>query len=390
MLEEVIIGEKRYLLVGTAHVSKRSKEEVEALVCVLRSDNVAIELCKDRMERIKGDNQMDDMDLGAIIKSGQGTMLMANFLLSSYQKRIGEQLGVRPGDEMRAGISMGEKLSIPISPIDRPINITLKRILRKMSFWEKIKGIGGLISSAFAGDDDKEEVSEEMVEALKHSPQDSLEMLGEEFPGIRKYLLDERDMYMAYKLQRVPGKEILAVMGAAHFEGVKKHLIAGDVTKADMDEISELPKKKHTASFIALGILIVFLAILSVIFFKNPLAGVENIVWWLILTCGLGGLGALIAGGHPVTILASIVGAPIGAALPFLSTGMISGFVEAKMRKPKGKDFNNLQTDIFKISRWWKNGILRIFLVFLLSSIGAAIGNIIGLSSILGSFFNSI
>lgn len=388
MLEELIIGAKKYILIGTAHVSKDSALEVKEVIERERPDNIALELCQGRLNKLKGDTTVEEMDLESVFKKGQGTMVIANLFLSSYQKKIGESLGVTPGAEMVAGIEIGEELGIPITCADRPVDITIKRVLGHLKLREKLKGFWAALNFFLSGDEEGEELTEETIESLKNKEgiADSLGMLAGEFPSVKKYLIDERDQYLAYKIGKTPGEVIVAVLGAGHLEGVKQHLIQEDVTREQIHEISQVPKKKRYLSYIGLGILLVFLGIIIYTFIQDPTLGASNVALWLVLTCGLGALGAIIARAHPLTVLASVVGAPIGAALPFISTGLISGVVEAKVRKPKGKDLANISEDIFVFRSWWKNGVLRIFLVFFLVSLGSAIGNIIGLKNVLEGF----
>jgi pheromone shutdown-related protein TraB len=314
---------------------------------------------------------------------------MANLLLSAYQKKMGDKIGIKPGAEMIAAIEESKNTGSLLKLVDRPIDVTLKRVTRQLGFIDKISMLASVLTYLFSKDE-VEEVNEATIESLKDSSVilDTINELGLKFPNVKKYLLDERDSYMAYKVSRIKGEKILVVLGAAHLEGVYEHLIADDVTKEEMKEISAIPKKKKYGHFIAGALLILVLVILVVTINQNPLEGATNIVRWLILTSCLGGIGAFIAGAHPLSILASMIGSPIGAASPVLSSGMIGALVEARLRKPQVKDFSLLGDDLFIIKRWRKNNLLRVFMIFFLASFGSAIGNIIGLKSIFTSFYN--
>lgn len=388
MIKKVTKDNKEIILLGTAHVSKASAVEVADNIKELQPDVVAIELCQGRFDNLNNDNKYENLDIGEVIKKGQALFVMANLLLAAYQKKMGDKIGIRPGAEMIAAIEESKNIGSKLKLVDRPIDITLKRVTRQLGFIDKISTLSSVLTYLFSKDE-VEEVNEETIESLKDSSVilDTINELGLKFPNIKKYLLDERDSYMAYKVSRIQGDRILVVLGAAHLEGVYAHLLADDVTREEMKEISAIPKKKNYGHFISFALLLLVLVVLVMTINHSPLVGATNIVRWLILTSTLGGIGAFIAGAHPLSILATMIGSPIGAASPVLSSGMIGAIVEARLRKPQVKDFSSLGEDVFNLKRWRKNNLLRVFLIFFLASFGSAIGNIIGLKSIFSSFF---
>ena len=52
----------------------------------------------------------------------------------------------------------------------------------------------------------------------------------------------------------------------------------------------------------------------------------------------------------------------------------MAGIVQAWVYKPKVEDLQNMNTDVSSFKGWYKNRLLRVLLVFLLSSIGSSIG----------------
>lgn len=388
MIKKITKDNKEIILLGTAHVSKASAVEVADNIRELLPDVVAIELCQGRFDNLNNDNKYENLDIGEVIKKGQVFFVMANLLLSAYQKKMGDRIGIKPGAEMITAIEESEIIGSKLKLVDRPIDVTLKRVTRQLGFIDKISTLASVLTYLFSKDE-VEEVNEVTIESLKDSSVilDTINELGLKFPNIKRYLLDERDSYMAYKISRIQGEKILVVLGAAHLEGVYAHLLIDDVTREEMKEISSIPKKKKYGHIITLALLILVLIVLMLTINQRPLEGATNIIRWLILTSSLGGIGALIAGAHPLSILATMFGSPIGAASPVLSSGMFGAIVEAKLRKPQVKDFSCLGEDIFNLKKWRKNNLLRIFLIFFLASFGSAIGNIIGLKSIFTSFF---
>ena len=390
MIKRLIVGDKEYILIGTAHVSEASSNEVRETIALEKPDAVAVELCQGRFDNINNENRFADLDIAGVLKKGQGLFVLGNILLSSYQKRIGDKLGVKPGAEMVAGIEAAKASGASLVLADRPIDITLKRVVRQLRWRDKISAISSIVEFLFSKDEG-EEIDVDTIESLKEDSviMDSISHMGLKFPNVKKYLLDERDSYLAYKIINSPGPKVVAVLGAAHLNGVRDHIVKGDITAQTIAEISVVPKKKKYGSILAAILLVVFLLLVVITFNNDPAQGASSIFLWLGLTSSLAGLGTLIAGGHPVTILATLVLAPIGAASPFLSAGVFGALVEAKMRKPKFKDINSVSNDILKLSKWRSNNLLRIFAVFIMASIGTMIGNLIGLQNILSGFFDS-
>ena len=108
--------------------------------------------------------------------------------------------------------------------------------------------------------------------------------------------------------------------------------------------------------------------------------------WWI--TNGvLAALGSLLALGHPLTILVSFLGAWFAAINPFIGIGVIAGIVQAWARKPKVSDMENLSTDI-NFKGVYKNRILRVLLVFFLSSVGGSIGTFVSVPALISKIIH--
>lgn len=390
MIRRIYKEGKEIILIGTAHVSKESVEEVRELIRLESPDSVAVELCQGRFENLNNENRFDHLDIAEVLKKGQGLFVLANFLLSAYQKKIGDRLGVRPGAEMIAAIEEAGSMGIPLVLADRPIDVTLKRVTRQLRLRDKWNGLAGLLSALFSGGEDQEELDESAIEGLKDESilLDTLNDMGVNFPNVKRYLLDERDRYMANKIGEINGSKVVGVVGAGHLNGIAEYLAGEGVSNEEIDPLMVIPPKGHLGNIIAGLLLGAFLVMLTISILHNPISGMKDAGSWLILTASLGGLGALIAGGHPWSILASMVGAPIGAALPMISSGVFGAMVEAKLRRPQVRDFSSLAEDAFKPMKWRSNRLLRVFLIFFLASLGSAVGNIIGLRNILVGFIH--
>ena len=201
-VERIKLKDKQIILIGTAHVSKESTKLVNEVIDKESPDTVGVELCKKRYDSIRKKKKWEDTKITKIIKEGKTQLFLANLLLSSFQKRIGEDLKVKPGDEMIQAIKAGKKSSAKIVLLDRDIQVTLKRAWREMSITEKFK----LTYSLMIGLIQPEEIEEEMVEQLKEKDvvTQMMEELGREIPSAKKVLIDERDIYIANKILASP------------------------------------------------------------------------------------------------------------------------------------------------------------------------------------------
>ena len=382
---------KEILLLGTAHVSKESCEEVRAAIVEGKPDVVAIELDEQRFASINDSEAWKNLDIIKVLREKKGFLLLANLVLSSFQKRMGMNVGVKPGDEMRAGIDAAKELNIPCEMVDRPIQTTLRRAWAKNGGMGKIKLLSALLASAVS----KEEVSGEEIENLKNKSEmdGMMSELAEFMPDVKQVLIDERDFYLAAHiwkaLQKEDRKSLVAVLGAGHLPGVQAHLekIAAGQECTDTEEISSLPPKKIGAKIIGWAIPVIILGLIAAGFvFGGMKKGADLLGAWVIWNALLAGVGALLAGGHPLTILMSAVGAPFTSLCPLVGVGMFAGIVQAFICKPKVADMESVMDDVSSLKGFYKNRLLRVLLVFFLSSLGSSIGTFVGGSSIVLNF----
>jgi len=377
-ITELNFGNKTYILVGTAHVSPESVQDVQNTIRTQSPEKVCIELDAGRYASMSQEDSWKKLDIYKVIKEGKGFLLLSNLMLSSFQKRMGLDIGIKPGEDMRAAIQTSQELSIPFSLIDRDIQVTLRRAWATSSLFGKAKLMSALLSSAFSN----EKIDPKQIEELKNKSElhGMLEELSAYMPQVKKTLIDERDHYMAARLFETSEQRVLAVVGAGHVPGMTRHLEAlhTGAETSDTSAISSVPK-----SGIALQLIgwLVPLSIVGVIVWGfisgGSEKGLNNILTWIAFNGGLAALGTLISLGHPLTILSAFIGAPIATLNPFIGIGLITGAVESMLRKPRVQDLENLQTDITSLKGFFRNRVTRILMVFILSSLGGVIGNFI-------------
>lgn len=374
------LGERTIILVGTAHISKDSIEEVKEIIRQEQPQRVCVEIDMGRYQSIRQDSRWQDLDIVKVLKEGKGFLLLANLALAGFQKRLGANLGTKPGEEMLAAIQTAEALGVPWSPIDREVQITLKRAWAKSNFWNKSKLLASLIDSAFS----REKLSKEELEKLKESSEleQMMNELASFMPSVKEVLIDERDRYLATKIFLCTEQKIVAVVGAGHMNGIERWLgaLARGESSSDVSDIESLPKPGWFAKSAGWLIPLIIVALIAIGFFRSGAqASLAMILRWVLLNGSLAALGSLLCLAHPVTILASFLLAPVATLNPVLAIGLFAAVIEAYFRKPTVRDAETLADDVTSVKGFYKNRITHILLVFFLSSIGGMIGNFIAL-----------
>jgi pheromone shutdown-related protein TraB len=340
--------------------------------------------------------QKDDwerLNIAKVFREGKGFLLIANLVLTSFQRRMGNELGVKPGDEMKAATETAGELGIPFTFCDREVQITLRRAWANCNLWSKCKLLAALLSSAFS----TEKLSETEIENLKDSSEldGMMSELSNYLPAVKKTLIDERDQYLAAKIyasvsEKSAPVKAAAVVGAGHLQGLKSHLekIAAGEESADVTALDTIPKPGFFARAAGwlIPLLIVALIASGFLFF-NPKEGWGVLIRWLLWNGSLAALGTIIALGHPLSILVSFLGAPIATLNPFIGVGLFSGIVEATIRKPRVSDTETISEDVTSLKGIYRNRITRALLVFFLSTLGGAIGNFISIPTAFASLF---
>ena len=387
MLENVLkldYRDKELYLVKTAHVSKDSIEDVRRCVEEINPDAICIELDEQRYERLSNPDKWRETDIIEVIKKKQVGMLLVNTILASFQKRMAKSLGSNTGGEMMEGIRLSKDRNIPLVLADRSIKTTFSRIWNELDTKEKFKMLMAIIESIFSD----EEISEEDLAKLKEA--DALEAalgeVSEQFPTIKRVLVDERDQYLCEKIRTAPGKKIVAIIGAAHSLGIEKYLNS----PIDIDALNKVNKKKGLGTYIKYAIPLIIVLLIALTIFRNRDVGLSQIRSWIIWNGGLSALGVLLAFGHPLSILTALIMAPITSLNPLLASGWFAGLVEAHLRKPKVKDFEDLADDTANFRGFWKNGITRTLLVVVFANLFSSIGTFISGIDIVKKFIESL
>lgn len=392
-LKTVTMGDTRYTLLGTAHVSAESAEDVRTLLSSGAFDAVAIELCDARHHSMSNPDAMGEQDLFQVFREGKAGMVAASLALGAFQQRIADQSGIQPGAEMRAAVEEASKHHLPLLLVDRDVGVTLKRIYRNVPWWQRFSLFSGLIGSVLS----RQEVSKEEIEKLKEG--DMLEATFSEFAAeseaLYTPLIRERDRYMALRLAEdaPPGRyqHVLVVLGAGHLKGTSEHLEAPLPANPTEERESLEATPPPSKLWKALPWLITALVLtgFAIGFSRNTGLGWQLVLEWFLINGILSGGATIIALAHPVTVIATFFAAPLTSLNPTIGAGFVAAGVELYMRKPKVRDFSSLRQDVTELKGWWKNRVSRTLLVFILATLGSAVGTWVAGFRIAGALFGS-
>jgi pheromone shutdown-related protein TraB len=365
-------------LLGTAHVSKASADKVQELIATGQYDAIAVELCPSRHKAIVNPDAMAKMDLFQVIKKGQASMVAASLALGAFQQRMAEQFGIEPGAEMRVAIKDAQTAHLPVLLIDREIGTTMKRIYRNVPWWRRMNLFAGLIASVIS----KEKFSEAEIEKLKEGDvlESSFSQFAENEQDLFQPLISERDEYMSARLIKESRennyRHILAIVGAGHLNGMARQLEAHAIANPHerITQLDTIPPASRWFKLIPWLIVALILTGFMLGFMRSPELGTAMVLDWILINGGLSALGAAMAFAHPLSILTAFLAAPLTSLNPTIGAGMVVAAVETYLRKPQVGDFNRLRSDTTTLKGWWHNRVTRILLIFILSTLGSAIG----------------
>ncbi|MBN2603549.1 MAG: TraB/GumN family protein [Candidatus Thermoplasmatota archaeon] len=376
---QVKIGDK-IILIGTAHISKDSVEEVKQAIEKYKPDVVAVELCQRRYDSLTKKDKWENTPVTSLIRSNNAYLMLAQTFLGSIQRRLGKEFGVEPGSEMITAMEEAKRHKIKIELVDRDISVTLKRAWKKMGFrekfrliWEFLKAIVGYDEEEFEEIDLKKLMDQDLISSM-------LEEFGKIAPSVTTVLIHERDEYIAKKIKdATENGTVLAVVGAGHLKGIEEHLKKKNLD-VDLKLLEYIPEKRFSVlKIIGYMIPVAFVALIVYGFLTKGLESVANMfLYWFLINGTFSAIGAAIARGHIFSILTAFVAAPITSLNPAIAAGWVAGYVEAKIRPPVVKDFHNI-SKIESLRDFWKNRVIRLLLVVALANVGSMIGTVVAI-----------
>ncbi len=348
-------------------------------------DCVCVELDEARFEALSKPQRFESLDLREVIRTRQLATLMLNLVLAAYQRSLGLQLGVKPGTELLAAAETAKEHGIPVALCDRDVRVTLRRAWAALSFGRKMMMLSSLLGGLF----EKQELSEADLRQLRQEDVLSrlMQELGDAFPGLKEVLIDERDAYLAEKIRQAEGQKIVAVVGAGHVQGMVRQLEHGG--SVDLEALSEIPEGGWGWRAVGWGIPAVIVGALVTIGFQQGLAAAgENLLYWVLANGIPASIGAVAALGHPLTIAVAFFGAPVTSLTPVIGAGYVCAFVQSYFHPPYVRELSSVMDQIGSPANWWRNRLLRIFLVFIGTTLGSLIGTWVGGAEIVTNLFS--
>ena len=372
-------------LVGTAHISSTSVALVRQQIEDWGPDLVAVELCESRKASLLEPEALENEDLLKILNDGKSHMILLQSALAAEQRRMGVASGEKPDAELLAAIEAAEEAAVPIELIDRDVVITLRRAWSKMGLREKWRVLDAFL---WQEDDDDEASVEELLE-----DSDMLSNLMEEArevaPGAGSVLIDERDAFIAGRLQQIRGKgKVLAVVGAGHLNGIVHQLGEPAMESTSrLAELNEEPRKPVLPKLLIAAIPILFFSVVGWLAYTGQLSDLRRSAEiWLVVNAGLTGLGIIIARGHPLSVIVGALASPLTSLNPFVAAGWVAGYTQLKVDAPIGKDAQDFLA-LDEVSLFWKNRVGKVLLVTALGNLGSVAGTWIAAAGILGIAF---
>ncbi|ARV04998.1 TraB/GumN family protein [Enterococcus faecalis] len=379
-VEKLVIQDKTYYLVGTNHISKESAELVKKVINEVRPACVCVELDQKRYQKYTSPEEWAKTDIIKIIKQNKLVVLFSNIVYGVLQRKLAKEKGTIQAGELIQALESAENVGADIQLIDRDIQVTFKRMWRHLSFKQKPK----LIMTFFSEFEDVE--TERLEDFLESDSFDNVFIqLSKKFPTIYDDMITERDKVMVTNLQNSKYDVNVVVVGKAHINGIKEKL--KEEKNYDISELTSIPSKKLSSKLIEFIFPLTIILLLAVSFLSGIQVGFHQLLKWWVWNGGLAAIFTCFALPSPLTILTSLIMAPVGALSPVLSVGVFSALAEATVKKPTVRDFLTVQDDFLSIKTIYSNRLIKIGLVFLLSNLGGAIGNIIGGIGILNSLF---
>ncbi len=375
---------REFILVGTAHISRESAALVREVIERERPDRVCIELDAQRFEALSHKTRWESLDLKQVIRRRQLAALLANLLLASYQKKLGGALGVAPGTELLEAARAAEDCGIPVELADRDVRVTLRRAWASMSWYRKASLLGVLAASVF----ERPELSEEDLRQLREQDvlSELMRELGEAMPDLKRVLIDERDAYLTKKMRQAEGRRIVAVVGAGHVKGIREAL-ASD-RDVNLEAINAVPPVSPAWKWVGWGIpALIVASLLFIGVTKGAEVAGQNLIYWIVANGVPSTLGAVAALAHPFTIASAFFVAPVTSLTPVIGAGYVLAFLQAYLQPPKVAEFETVADDVGTPARWWRNRLLRIFLVFVFTTLGSLIGTYVGGYEIVSNLF---
>ncbi len=179
---------------------------------------------------------------------------------------------------------------------------------------------------------------------------------------------------------------MVAVVGAGHVAGIKKRIFQDNLDT--MVEINTVPPVSKIWKCLGWAIpLCIIGSLFAIGFQKGAAVAGSNLLFWILANGIPAAIGAILAFAHPFTTVSAFAAAPITSLTPVIGAGYVTAFIQVMAKPPVVKEFETVGDDMATFNGWWKNKLLRVFLVFFLTGVGSAIGTWVGGYEIMKNLF---
>jgi pheromone shutdown-related protein TraB len=364
-------GERVVHIVGTAHVSPQSVEEVQRVIREVRPDTVCVELDRARYEGLTDPSRWAKLDVRQLVREGRAPYLLASLMLQTFQRRLGKKLGVRPGAELLAAVDTAREVGAEVVLADRDVQITLQRTWGNLGPLDRVRLMVALVASLF------HDLSAEDIEALKNREHisDAMSEFAKAMPRAKAPLIDERDAYLMSKINEAPGKVIVAVVGAGHVEGMRRR--AED--EVDRAALEQLPRPTMLSRVLRWLLPAVVVTALLLGWRSGGMEAVQGqLAAYAAPASAFALLFSVLAGAKVPSMLVAALAAPICTLVPIQRTGVIAALVDAAFRRPAPDDAVHLGTEVASARELRENPFARVLIVATAANVGSSVGGWIG------------
>jgi pheromone shutdown-related protein TraB len=201
--------------------------------------------------------------------------------------------------------------------------------------------------------------------------------MGTALPDVKKVLIDERDIYLSEKIKEAEGERLVAVVGAGHVAGIKK--VFEKDCSADLERITTIPPVSKIWKTLGWSIPLLIIGSIVAIGMQKGMADAgANLLYWILANGIPSAIGGMLAFANPLTVIGAFAAAPITSLTPVIGAGYVAAFIQVMRTPPVVKEFETVGDDMGTVKGWWKNKLLRVFLVFLFTGFGSSIGTYVG------------
>lgn len=210
---------RNLIILGTSHIAIESINDVKNIIENEKPKIIALELDLARFKKLLS-KKKQKFSLKHLTSKGS----IINSLGALIERKLGEKVGISPGEEMRTAIRLAKKHKIDIALIDQPIQITFQRLSSNITFKEKMRFILDIISSLVLP---KKRIKIDLTKVPeKGLIKKMISQVRKRYPNVYKTLIHERNLFMTKQLLGLikVNKKTLVIVGAGHEEDLIKML----------------------------------------------------------------------------------------------------------------------------------------------------------------------